>query len=245
MLVSDIFSEAGKLLGDPNNERWSQATLLTRLNIAQTKVLAYTNAIKTLEMLTPVVSTAAIQLDSDVIDIVRVWLMDSSGNWKKLEGTLVDQLDFDNPNWQNLSDGEPETYWWDGTNQKINLVPKPSAQWANANGIKVYEIQNPTDLTATTDTPFASNAALIPYHMALVYWVVSECFMDDGTPEALAKSKFHRSGLISRPGNFENEIQLIRGKFDVPEDIPVRILWRPTGGRASKNASSKSNPFGQ
>lgn len=233
MDVSALNAEIGRLLADKNNDRWTSDILLTRINLAQTAILTYTNSIKTKETLTPVSGTPEVSVDSDTLDIIRVWIQDSSGEWKKLHGMLRDQLDFEDPNWRNRDDGEPVVYWWNGTTQEINLVPAPSSDWANTNGLEVWEIQKAADLSASTDVPFGSNNAMIPYHMAIVHWVVAQCWMDDGTPEALGKSKFHRSGDFSRPGQFELEIKKIWAKFDVPEDIPARILWRPQGGRAS------------
>lgn len=232
MQVSDLYLEIGQLLGDPGNARWTPAVLLPRINLAQTKILIYTNAVKTKETLTAVAATETVQLDTDVIDIIRVDILRTDGSWKKLNGIFRDQLDFESPNWQQLDDGEPQLYWWDGTNQKLNLVPAPDSANAITNGLRVWEIQNPTALTSTTDTPFGSNAAMIPYHLAIAYWVAAQCFMDDGTPEALAKARFHRSELMARPGNFEREIMQINSKFDSPQDIPARILWRPQGSRA-------------
>ena len=246
MELSELYTEIGQLLNDRNNQRWPKTVLLPRINQAQIQVLGYTNSVKTKETLTPVAGTADVQLDTDVMDIIRVYIKNSSDEWKKLGGMLRDQLDFTDPNWQNLDDNEPQVYTWDGTTQKLTLVPAPTSAWANTDGLIVWEVQKPSDLSGTTDVPFGSNNAMIPYHMAIAYWVAAQCWMDDGTPEALAKSRFHRSMNFGRPGNFETEIKRIWSKFDTPEDIPARILWRPTGGRAnSKGIFTKSNPLGQ
>lgn len=246
MNVSELYTEIGQLLGDPQHDRWTTAILLSRINLAQTKVLVYTNSVKTKETLTAVAATDTVQLDTDVIDVIRVDIQNSSGEWKKLNGYLRDQLDFEIPTWQQLTDGEPKAYWWDGTNQQINLVPAPNSTNAITNGLRVWEIQEPADMVSTTDIPFGSNTAIVPYHMAIVYWVVAQCWMDDGTPEALQKARFHRSETMSRPGNFEREIMQINSKFDAPEDIPARILWSPQGGRLSSlGFRSKGNPLGQ
>lgn len=244
MNLSQIYTECGRLLNDVGNSRWPQATLLDRINGAMTDILILTNSVKTLETLTPTVSTSAVQLNTKVIDVIRVVIQRTDGSLFKLRGYLRDQLDYEFPNWQQLTDGEPLAYWWDGTNQQLNLVPKPDSANAIASGLRVWEIITPTDLANTTDVPFDSNAAMIPYHDAIVHDVVAKCWMDDGTPEALAKSKFHKSGTMSHPGEFENEIMKINSKFDAPEDIPARILWRPQGGRASRvGLITKENPL--
>lgn len=245
MNVTEMNGEIGRLLNDPNNQRWGTDILLFRMNQATTAVLAYTNAVKTKETLTPVASTAEVQLDTDVMDVIRVDIMNSNSEWKPLEGILRDQLDFKAPNWQQLSAGEPGLWTWDGTNQQLVLVPAPDTSWANSSGLRVWEIQKPADMTAVSDVPFSSNAAMIPYHLSIVHWVVAQCWIDDGTPEALGKSKFHRSDDFSRPGKFEAEIKKIKARFDQPEGIPIKLLWRPTGGRATLGSfDRKSNPLG-
>lgn len=245
MQLSDLYTQIGLALSDRNNTRWPKATLLPRINEAMTDILVLTNSVKTREDLTPVSATENVQLDTDTIDIVRVHIKNSDGDWKELPGRFIEQLDFEKPNWQQLEDGEPEVWWWDGTNHILHLVPAPDSVWANADGLRVWEIQKPTDLSATTDVPYSSNAAMIPYHRAIVHYVVGICWMDDGTPEALAKSRFHKSNDFSKPGEYEREIKKIWDKFDNPEIIPSRILWQPEGGRASKySARTKENPFG-
>lgn len=220
--------------------------MTSRANLALTDIQKNTNAVKTMEELTPVVSTENVSLDSDTLDIVRVDIKNASGEWTKLRGVFRDQLDFQDPNWQQKDDGEPLLYWWDGTNQVLHLVPAPSADWAQTNGLRVWEVQKPADMSVSSDVPFSSNAAMIPYHLAVVHWVVGQCWMDDGTPEALSKSKFHRTDDFSRPGKYEMEIKKIWAKYDAPQDIPARILWRPEGGRASKvGYITKANPFAQ
>lgn len=245
MNVSEMYAEAGRLLNDPLNQRWTPDVLLSRFNFAATKVLAYTSSVKTLELLTPTAGNPEVQLDTDVIDIIRVDWTQTDGSIFKLQGYLRDQLDFQVPNWQQLNPGQPLAYWWDGTNQRINLIPTPSSDNIVTNGLKVWEVQNPAPLADVSDIPFSSNAAMIPYHLSIVHWAVAQCWMDDATPESLAKSKFHASGLMDKPGQFELEIKRILAKFDSPEDIPAKIMWRPTGGRLSGSGSvdRKANPI--
>lgn len=246
MQLSVLYSEIGQALNDPNHDRWPTSVLLPRINEATTDILVYTNAVKTREDLTSVVGTEGYALDANTIDVIRIDVQNTDGDWVKLQGMLRDQLDFQDPNWQQRDNGKPLIYWWDGTNQTIHLVPKPDSSWAVASGIRVWEIQKPTDLSATTDVPFDSNNAMIPYHRAIVHYVAGICWMDDGTPEGLQKSRFHKSNNLQKPGEYEREIMKILRKFDAPEDIPASILWKPQGGRAStRGVVTKENLFGQ
>lgn len=246
MLLSELQDEIGRLNGDPSHERWPLDLVNRRINEAQTIVQGYTNAVKTKETLTPTANTATVTLDADTMDIVRVTMTRTDGSIFELDGISRESLDFDYPNWMNLSPGEPRLWWYDATNQELNLVPAPDTSNAIASGLFVWEVRKPTDLVNASDIPFDSNNQMIPYNMAIVYWVVSQNWMDDGTPEALAKSRFFKSGVLSNngAGQFEQQIMRILAKFDRPERVPENIKWRPTGGRAGAgNVPTKSNPF--
>jgi hypothetical protein len=244
MILSDIQAEAGRLLGDPGNSRWTPSVLTTRANIIQTEIQGLTNAVKTSEQLTPVASVRTITLNEATMDIIRATKTDTGGNIRPLQGITREELDFLLPDWQQWLDGEPVYYWYDATNQQINLAPKPSAANAIANGITVWESREPADLVNATDIPFDSNNQLIPYHMAIVNGVVALCFADDGTQEALTKAKYHRSGNMVRPGEFENYVGQMLSQFDVPESIPSRVMFKPQGGRLGAwGVPSKSFPL--
>lgn len=245
MNLEGIWAECGRLLNDPNNDRWSQSVLTTRANEAQTIVQALTKAVKVKETLTPTADTQEVTVDTATIDILRVVLTLPDGNKKPIEGISREELDYRYPNWENMDPAEPSVYFFDASNAQLNLVPKPSSTYALASSLAVWEVRKPADLSASTDIPFDSNVPMTPYHLSICHWVVAQCWMDDATPEALQKSKFHKSGMLERPGEFEKQIILIRSDFDNPTDIPARILWKPQGGRLGRtNRLSKSNPMG-
>lgn len=245
MDLSQIWAECGRLLNDPNNERWIQSVLTFRANQAQTIIQGYTKSVKTKELVTPTANVSQVTVDTDAMDILRVTLTKSDGNIKIIEGISREELDYRYPNWPNLDPGEPNVYWFDATNSQINLIPAPSSQYALTDALSVWEIQRPTDLSSSSDVPFSSNTQMVPYHLAIVHWVVAQCWIDEGTSEALGKSRFHRSGLLERPGEFEKQIMRITNEFDNPTDVPARILWRPQGGRLGRtNRFNKSDPLG-
>ncbi len=244
MNLSQLQAECGRLLGDPNNDRWSASVLTSRINEVQTEIQGLTNAVKTSESLTPVAATRTISLDADTMDIIRASKTLVDGSIRPLQGIEREGLDFLYPDWQQWSDGEPRYFVYDASNQQINLIPKPSAVNAIANGITVWESRKPADLSSASDIPFDSNNQMIPYHMAIVHGVVALCFADDGTPESLGKAMYHRSGNMLKPGQFENHLGRIMSEFDVPEAVPSRILFRPQGGRLGAwGVPSKSYPL--
>lgn len=243
MNLGQLYTEIGRLLNDPSNQRWSTTVLLDRINQAQRTIQAYTKAVVTKENLTPTANSAILVLDAGVMDIQRASILRSDGSLYPLEGITRYELDYRYPNWENWDAGEPVRYYYEASFNQLYLVPKPDAANALLEGVSVWEIQMPADLANTTDIPFDSNAQMIPYHTAIVHWVVAVCFMDDGTQEALAKSSFHKSGMIERPGEFEKQIKLITARFDSLSDVPANVLWKPQGGRIGRNSISKSYPF--
>lgn len=244
MNLGQIWAETGRLLSDPNNDRWSQSVLTIRANIAQTKIQGYTNAVKTQEQVTPVANVAAISVNAKTMDIVRVSRTRSDGSIVPFDGITREKIDFLYPNWQQWQAGEPRYWMYDATLQQIILAPAPDAANAVANGITLWESRVPADLSLSTDVPFDSNNQMIPYHIALCYWMAGECWADDGSPESLAKSKFYMSGSILNPGLYEKELGRIMSEFDEIEIIPEQILYRPEGGRTgSWWMPNKSNPL--
>lgn len=244
MILSELWSEVGRLLNDPFNTRWTTDVITARANIGQQKIQGYTNAVKTAESLTPVAGVATLSLNAKTMDIVRATKTLTNGSIKPFEGITREELDFRYPDWKQYSNGEPLYWFYDATNQQINMVPPPDASNAISNGITIWESRKPADLSLSTDIPFDSNNQMIPYHICLVYWVAAECWMDDGTPEALGKSKFFMSGSMLSPGKYEGEISRILEEFDVPETIPETILWQPEGGRIGTwHYPSKGQPL--
>lgn len=244
MNLSQIQAESGRLLNDPVFSRWTTDILLTRINFAQTEIQGFTNAVKTSESLTPVAGTATISLNANTIDIIRVNKTLTDGSIRPLEGINREELDFRYPDWRQWQPGEPLFYFYDATNQQINLIPTPNSVNAITNGITVWESRKPADLVDPTDIPFDSNNQMVPYHIAICHWVVAQCWMDDGTPESLAKAHFHKSGSMLKPGEYEKQLGRIAAEFDAPENVQTQILWTPQGGRAGGwGFPSKSNPL--
>lgn len=244
---SALESEIGRLLNDPNHDTWSTSVLDERIDLAQTEINGYANAVKTKETLTPSADTAEVTVSALTIDIVRIRLTLPNGEKFPLDGISRDELDFRYPDWENWSPGTPKAWYFDASNRNVVLVPPPDAAHAISGALDVWEVRQPASLATSTDVPFDNTSLMVPFHMAIVHWVVAQCWMDRGDPESLAKAKFHKSGILSGPNAGQYEIQLMRiiEKFDRPEDIPVRVTWKPQGGRVGGwNVRSKSSPLG-
>lgn len=241
MNLSDLQSECGRLLNDPTNSRWSPAVLTSRINIAQQIIQGYSNAIKTRESVTVISGTGSYTINASTMDIIRIYKVYADGTAFPLRGINREEIDFLYPDWNNWLPGDPICFIYDATSQQVVLAPIPDA---NINLLSIYESRRPADLVNSTDIPFDSNNQMTPYHIAICYWVVAQCWMDDGTPESLGKAKFNRSGNMMSPGEFEKNLGRIMAEFDLAEAVPARVLWRPSGGRVGYLYNpSKSSPF--
>lgn len=245
MNLTTLQDEIGRLLNDPQHQRWSTDVLTTRINLAQTEIQGYTNAVKTSEQITPVVGQHNYTLNASTMDILYATKTLSTGDVKPLNFITRYELDYLYPNWQQWSNGEPICAYFDETSQTLYLEPAPDAANAISNGITVYETRVPTDLALSTDIPFDSTGSMIPYHMAIVHWVVAQCWMDNSDPESFKQSKFHKSGDMKDPGQYELQIKRINDQFDSSEAVPSHVMWKPQGGRAGYySIPTKSYPLG-
>lgn len=245
MNLLQIEDEIGRLLGDPTHDRWPVATLLLRINQAQTEIQSYTNAVKKAVTYNAVASQNYISLTSTILTILSATKTSTDGSTRPLPLITIQELDYLYPDFRQWTSGEPLYAYFDGTYQKLYLVPSPDTTFASTTGaIGTHESQIPADLVNDTDIPFDSFTPMVPYHMSIVHWVVALCFQDDATPEALAKSRFHKSGMILQPGEYEKELGRILAEFDIAEQVPARILFKPAGGRVgSWWIPSKSTPL--
>lgn len=245
MNLTQIQSECGRLLSDPTNDRWPLATLLLRINQAQTEIQSYTNAIKKSVFYTATASISYVTLSSSLLTVLSVTKTFSDGSIRPLPLITIQELNYLYPDFRQWTSGEPLYAYLDGTYQRLYLVPTPDTTFAaTANAIGTYESQIPAALVNSTDIPFDSYTPMVPYHMSIVHWVVALCFQDDGTPESLAKSRFHKSGEMMRPGEYEKELGRILAEFDIAEQVPARVMFKPAGGRVgSWWIPSKSNPL--
>lgn len=244
MNLTQLQQEAARLLSDKNNDRWSLDVLTTRINLAQIEIQGYTAAVKTQYSLSTDAGVSNIVVNSDTMNIIRIVRQRSDGTLVPFQGKTNEELDYLNPDWRQWPIGEPLYWFFEESVPRIVILPAPDASNAISGGLTVYASLKPADLVNPTDIPFNSSTPMIPYNYAIVHWVVAHCFMDDGTPEALAKSKFHRSGSMEHPGEYEKELGRIMAEFDAPEAIPSRVMYKPQGARVGFTYwPSKSYPF--
>lgn len=245
MNLEEAVSEVGLLLNDANHDRWSIDKIMFQLNEGQKAVQSDARFLKDSETLTPTADVAAVSLNARVMDIIRVSIQRSNGKIVPLDGTSKEALDFDEPNWQNLDSGTPRKWWFEARTNTLNLVPPPDSANAITNGLIVDEIQFMATITYPSDSLFEGIGSTSPYHKSVVHYATAALWMQDATPEALAKAKFHMSGDMDSPGQYELYMKKIMRRYDNPTDVPARIKWRPQGGRLGRTGTySKDNPMG-
>lgn len=232
MILSEIWAECGRLLNDPANTRWTTDILTVRANLAAIEIQGLTNAVKTVSSYTPVgVGDRRVHLTAGVMDIIRAERVTSDGSIVPFPGIGREELSFLYPDWQQWSNGELRYWIFEETTNRLFLAPAPDASNVITDGIQLWQSMKPTALALPTDVPFDSVVSMYPYHMSIVHWIVAQCWMDNGDQDSLAKSKFHKSGILEHPGEYEKQVIRIRKEFDSPHAIPARILWLPQGGR--------------
>lgn len=252
MQRSDIEAEISRLLGDPSQTRWATSVIDTRLDAAEVDVLKWTNATKKANSYTPTANSNYVTVGTTILDILDATYTLADGTVKsakrRFDPMSLWDLNFNRPNWRNEAPGEPILWSFDATNDRIILVPAPDASNVPASALTLLEVDTPAvplSQGTAASVPFDSNALMVPYNRALIYWVVSECLKDNNDSDSLQKARYFRSNDMQNPGEYEKEIKQILMKFDVPEAIPAGVKFQPQGGRISGyGINQKSNPLG-
>lgn len=251
MQRSDLESEVARLLGDPGFTRWTTAIIDSRLDAAQIDVQKYAKAVKITTSYTPAANVATVTVSDQIIDVLRATYTLPDGTIKTADRGFRPinryQLDADRPNWPNEAAGEPVLWTFDASNRNVILIPMPDAANAIANALTLLEVRQPTALSAgsSASIPFDSNALMVPFHRALIYWATAECLRDNADEASMSKAKYFRSDNRQQPGLYETELRQIMSLFDVPEAVPARVTFKPSGGRlGSPGQLTKSNPLG-
>lgn len=156
-------------LQDPTNARWDISTIGPFINdgyrdfCRNSKILKKTATLSVDSTQDP--NTAFYIVPSDMLELEAVW-----NNKQHQEVTFVNALPW---NWETIS-GVPTRYiYGDFGLGLIRLYPYPTTA---STTLKVYYTYMPSDLTVSGDTP------VIPgiYHLALVYYAVAQCYLQDG-----------------------------------------------------------------
>ena len=178
---SDVLTRARVYLRDQstsaNRQQFPDATLLQFLSDGQREANAQNWLLQSSYTFTLSLGTTEYAMPSDFMATIRVWYQPPGSSYLKLDQTSMDQLDAQSVGWTNAT-GTPTKYYFDRSTSTLYLGFYPAPSVASSTGpIIVYYVQQPVDVTSTSQVPFNGNLILQPYVSALSYYVAYRGFM--------------------------------------------------------------------
>lgn len=168
LTASEIITRARVLLrdtsSDTDRQRYSDAQLLSWVNDAQREANSFAWILRSSYTFTLSGGTTEYFLPSDFQATWRVTYKN-----KKIDQTSHNELDAISVAWQNASGEVQKYYVYIATSPKMGFYPAPVA--ASTGTAVVYYLQRPTELTATSETPWNAWSQLSTYHSGLAYYV--------------------------------------------------------------------------
>lgn len=168
--ASDILSRARVYLKDqstvPVRQTFSDATLLQYLSDGQREANSFGWLLQSSTTFQLTAGTTEYSLPVDFMFTNRV-----TYNGQKITQTSFDQLDSGSLGWSQAS-GQPQQYFIDpySPTPQVGFVPAPAV--GSTGTIVIQYVQQTTDITSTSVTPFNGWITLTPYHSGLVDYVV-------------------------------------------------------------------------
>lgn len=180
LTASDVLTRARVYLRDqstsPNRQQFPDATLLQFLSDGQREANAQNWLLQSSFTLTLVLGTTEYAAPNDFMAALRVWYQPPGSAYIKLDATSFDQLDAQSAGWLNAT-GPPTRYYIDRSTNIVNLGFFPAPSVSNSTGpVIVYYVQQPLDVTSTSQIPFNGNLQMQPYVSALSYYVAYRGF---------------------------------------------------------------------
>lgn len=174
LTASDIIARARVYLKDQSTvntrQQFSDATMLSFLNDGQREANSIGWLLQSTTTISLTAGTTLYSLPSDFMATQFVLYKNMA-----LPQTSLNQLNADNPGWFSAAAGTPIKYYvYAGNPSRIGFYPAPTT--AAASTVTVFYVQQPTELTTTSQTPFNSWPILTPYHSGLVYYLVYRAY---------------------------------------------------------------------
>jgi hypothetical protein len=169
LTASEIISQARVLLNDTASatarQRFSDAQLLGWLNDGQREANIFSWVLRSSYTIITSSGTQEYSLPSDYL---TTWRVTQTGI--KLPQTSIDSLDADTPGWK-TSTGKPQKYYiYNASTNLIGVVPYPVTNTSTTT-VVVYYIQQPTEITSLSSSPWNGWNVLAPYHSGLIYYI--------------------------------------------------------------------------
>lgn len=180
--ASDILSRARTFIKDQstaaNRQQFSDAQLLQFASDGQREANAQNWLLQSSTTITLVGGTTEYALPSDFMFPNRVWYQQPGQPSSKLPASSMNDLDARTPGWITVS-GVPLAYYIDMSTGTVYMGFYPAPTTTSTGPVTVYYVQNPTDLTVTTQVPFNGWLALQPYVSALSYYVAYRAYLTE------------------------------------------------------------------
>lgn len=174
LTAAEIISRARLLINDTSadttRQRFSDAQLLAYLNDGQREANAFSWVLRSSYTFSLTAGTQEYALPTNFLATWRV-LLDN----KKIDQTSLNELDANSVGWRTVT-GKPQKYYiYLAQTTQIGFFPTPTS--TSTGTVVVYLMHQPTELTATTQTPFDGWTVLYPYHSGLSYYIAYRCYM--------------------------------------------------------------------
>lgn len=169
LTAAEIITEARVLLNDNSSDtgrqRFSDAQLLRFINDGQREANIFSWVLKSSYSLTLTAGTTEYPVPSDFL---TTWRVTYEG--RKIDQTSLNELDSNSPGFATAS-GRPQKYYlYLATTTWIGFTPAPNS--TSTGTVVMYYVQQPTEITSTSSSPWNSWTLLTPYHSGLVYYTV-------------------------------------------------------------------------
>jgi len=216
----DIRDEVRRLVRDVDttNQRWTDAVLNTRINLAEKEFVRKTRCIEKSEYTTTVVNISTYILPSNILSSRRISyaiipLTGTTTNYRLMEYYTKEGLDVKYPFWENADASDPRRYFYE--QDRITIYPKPSSTYAGYQFLKHDYYALPDDMDEDTDIPFNNLGYLYSFHESIKWYVCYLCAIDSG--DTVAQDRFGAAWkmAIDTAKNEMNDRPDRRGGFSV------------------------------
>lgn len=190
--AGDVKTRVQRTFGDEAGSQVLDADVYRWINDAQREIAIANDLLQTKGTQDGTASTSAYTLPTDILKLISVKY--NGVSLRAITMQEADELIGDVDDTVNFPTGTPTHFWvWAG---QINLYPQPDATLAD--GITIYYIRQPTDITADADTldlPIEYFNRVVEYCLAQAYE------MDENYEAANSKLAQFKAGVADLQQN--------------------------------------------
>lgn len=186
LTAADIITQVRVIIkdqsGNATRQYFPDSTLLLFMNDGQKEANQLAYIMQSSYTFSLTAGTTEYQMPSDYFTSLQTYV-NTGTSFKKIDQTSFNQLDADNATWRSSPCGTAMKYYLDVSSQNIYMGIYPCVPTTPSETILTYYMQQLTDLTSTTQTPWNGKYQMYPYHSALIYYVTYRAYMTLEEPE--------------------------------------------------------------